>query len=64
MTALQEAIDLVKAKADDYTVREENLAALEEAYETFMTKEEDKVRIGSFNIAAGKNLMLIKFVNN
>uniref|UniRef100_UPI00243316FC discoidin domain-containing protein n=2 Tax=Thomasclavelia cocleata TaxID=69824 RepID=UPI00243316FC len=54
MTALQEAIDLVKAKADDYTVREENLAALEEAYETFMTKEEDKVRIGSFNIAAGK----------
>uniref|UniRef100_UPI00255AA772 family 20 glycosylhydrolase n=1 Tax=Thomasclavelia cocleata TaxID=69824 RepID=UPI00255AA772 len=54
MTALQDAIDLVKAKADDYTVREENLAALEEAYETFMTKEEDKVRIGSFNIAAGK----------
>ncbi|WP_288147137.1 discoidin domain-containing protein [Thomasclavelia cocleata] len=54
MTALQEAIDLIKAKADDYTVREENLAALEEAYETFMTKEEDKVRIGSFNIAAGK----------
>ena len=55
MTALQEVIDDVKAKADDYTLKDENLAALNEAYDSFMAKEEGKVRIGSYNIAANKN---------
>ena len=54
MEALQAAIDEVKENADDFTLKEENLAKLEEAYEAFMAKEEGKVRIGSFNIAAGK----------
>lgn len=54
MDALQAALAEVRAKADDYTLREENLAALDTAYEAFMAKEEGKVRIGSFNIAANK----------
>ncbi|WP_395013471.1 discoidin domain-containing protein [Robinsoniella peoriensis] len=53
MAALQEAIEAVEAKVDDTTLVEENLAELESAYEAFMAKEEGKVRIGSFNIAAG-----------
>lgn len=32
------------------------MAALEEAYDSFMTKKEGKVRIGSYNIAANKKL--------
>ena len=52
--ALREVIAAVEVKAEDATLVEENLAELEAAYEAFMEKEEGKVRIASFNIAAGK----------
>lgn len=54
LNALKTAIDEVKVNADDYTIRDKNLAALDAAYKAFMAKEEGMTRIASFNIAAGK----------